>query len=123
MKINDEFNKRGNKVDRSFFPKDRYYFDFNRCKAADGWRQYDTREDAWYFGVWVHLEKREILTYSEGDVVRVTCPDDEHLKAELDAMAEFYGPAPPAAVGFDLDGTKTEFYDPRPEVGKAAEKC
>ena len=63
-----------------------------------------------------HIEWREILTYSEGDVIRVTCPDDEHLRAELDAMAESYGPPPPAAVGYDLDGNRIEYYDDRPEA-------
>ena len=116
-----EINSRGNRIDRSFFHADRYHFDFHRCKAADGWKQYDTNQDAWYFGVWVNLKLREILTYAEGDITRVTCPSDDHLRAELEAMAEFYGDPPPAAIGYDMDGTRTEYYDPRPEVGKAAQ--
>lgn len=33
-------------------------------------------------------------------------------EAELDSMAEFYGPPPPAWIAFDMDaGTRTEIFD------------
>lgn len=125
-----ELNARGNQVIRrwktAFDAEDRYRFDFELCKASDGWQQYDTCQDAWYFGVWVHIEKREIWTYAEGDVTIVKCPDDEHLRAELASMAEFYGDPPPAMVACDMiglqdgklvpEGHVEAYYSPRPTI-------
>jgi len=92
-------------------PDSRYFFDGGECAT---WTQYDTSQDAWYFGVWVDVETRTILTYAEGDVSRVVCPTVETLRAELASMADFYGDPPPMAIGYDLDGTRTEYYDERP---------
>ena len=44
---------------------DRYVIDFAEDFA--GWEQFDTSQDAHYFGVWMHYERRLILTYCEGD--------------------------------------------------------
>lgn len=99
-------------------PEDRYVFDFE-ILVPKGWKQFDTRQDASYFGVWVNLEKRMTFTFAEGDRTLVVCADDAHLKAELDDMVRFYGDAPPAWIAFgESDGkwTRTEIYDPRPEV-------
>lgn len=101
-------------VRRMFLPSERYVIDFD--EGLREWRQYDTRQDASYFGVWVHLGTLETLTYAEGDWSLVTCADRAGLRAELAAMAEFYGAPPPAAVAFGLDGTRTDYFDPRPEV-------
>ena len=110
-------NEHGNTVVSRFVGPyaDRYRYDFELCKAADGWRQYDTNQDAWYFGVWVHESRREIVTFAEGDESRTTCPTVETFRAELAAMAEFYGAPPPAFVVLDGEaGTRTEVYDARP---------
>ncbi len=100
-------------------PEDRYIFDFRVLSRAN-WKQFDTKQDASYFGVWVNLKERKTFTYCEGDRTLVVCPDDAHLKAELDNMVEFYGEAPPAWVAFGQDKsgqwTRTEIFDPRPEV-------
>ena len=81
-----EINKRGNEVIRSWVDADRYLFDFNYCSADKGWKQYDTSQDASYFGVWVHLEKRWTLTFAEGDVILVKCPTQESFIAEIDSL-------------------------------------
>ncbi len=115
-------NGHGNAVERASWPGgERYAFDFERCTKAKGWTQYDTRQDAWYFGVWVNLEQRQIFTYCEGDLSLVTCPDDDHLRAELADAARCYGDPPPAFATYsfpDDDGvvTRTEHYDRRPGV-------
>ena len=50
-------NERGNPTLHTFIPEgDRYQFDFNLCSGARGWTQFDTDQDAWYFGIWVHLK-------------------------------------------------------------------
>lgn len=90
----------------------RYKYDTHRCSSKDGWHQYDTEQDAWYFGVWYHRERRLVVTYAEGDETIVVCQTEESFRAELAEMAEFYGEPPPAFVGIDVDtGTVTEFYD------------
>ena len=90
---------------------DRYFYDF---KALKSWKQYDTHQDAWYFGMWVDLVQMRTFTYCEGDRTLVECPTPESFRAELADAAQFYGDPPPAAVGFDMDGTRTEYYDTRP---------
>jgi hypothetical protein len=84
---------------------------------SDGWRQYDTTNAAWYFGVWVHIGDRKIVTFAEGDLITVDCPTVETFKAELDHMAEFYGDSPPAFTVIDTElGKVTAIYDLRPDV-------
>ncbi|MBA7471765.1 hypothetical protein ES707_07075 [subsurface metagenome] len=111
-----EVNERGNAVFRSFRSTERYRFDFQLCTTDKGWKQYDTDQDAWYFGVWVHVEKRVILTYAEGDISVVKCPTEESYHAELAHMAGFYGPPPPAFITIDpKSGQITKYIDVRPE--------
>ncbi len=118
--LDSRTNERGNEVhsghtcDHYDGDDSRYRFDTGLCR---GWKQYDTDQDAWYFGVWVHLGKRETLTYAEGDVILVVCPDDTHLAAELAHMGEFYGAPPPAFRCIDVEtGAVTHIYDERPVV-------
>jgi hypothetical protein len=86
-----ETNSRGNQVERSFLPTERYRWDFDEKLTAAGWEQYDTDQDAWYFGVWVNKKTLQIRSYAEGDITLVTCPDVEHFNAEIKSMNEFYG--------------------------------
>jgi hypothetical protein len=54
-----EINSRGNKVLRdadadremSGVGDSRDTYDFRLCTTESGWRQFDTEQDAWYFGV------------------------------------------------------------------------
>ena len=104
-------NKLGNKVTDLglFLHIDRYIFDSEYCASEKGWKQYDTTQDASYFGIWVHLEDRLILTYCEGDLTLVDCPDNEHLKAELNAMAKTCGMIHKKARDLKL-GDQTPWY-------------
>ena len=96
---------------------DRYMFDFERCNSKDGWKQYDTDQDASYFGVWVHLKRHLVVTFAEGDLTLVVCYDDEAMKTELKSMGEFYGDPPPAFKVIDVEAnTITHINDERPEV-------
>lgn len=111
-----ELNEHGNIIERWSDHTDRYKYDFNVCSHNKGWVQYDTDQDAWYFGVWVHPIRREILTYAEGDVTHVKCTSTESYKQELKAMNDFYGSPPPAFICIDIDTkTITKVYDERPE--------
>ena len=109
-------NARDNVIHDMFLPDERYSIDFADDFKSEGWKQYDTDQDAHYFGVWVNLKKRLTLTYAEGDWSLVVCQDDAHLKAELADMEQFYGPLPYCAVSYDMDGGKTEYYDERPTL-------
>jgi hypothetical protein len=117
----DEINALGSTVRRRFvFDGDRYYFDCVHCTPEKGWAQYDTKQDAWYFGVWVHEADRQIITYAEGDITVVTSPDAEVFAAELQAMAAFHGAPPPAFVSIDTDtGQVTNHYDASAAHGRA----
>ena len=116
-------NERGNSVYRdgeadTFLEgssEDRYGYDFNLCSAEKGWKQFYTDQDAWYFGVWVHLGKRMIFTYCEGDRILTVCPTIDSFRAELADAEGFYG-APPPAFTIINDGKITEVFDTRPAV-------
>ena len=109
-------NEQDNTVtDRFVGPhRERYHCDFTQCTVDKGWRQYDTSQDASYFGVWVHEGDRRIVTFAEGDETTTECPSPESFKAELASMAAFYGEPPPAFIAIDNDGTRTDYYDTRP---------
>jgi hypothetical protein len=120
MKRETYTNQHGNTVACAFYMyRERYHYDE---KLGAGWYQYDTDQDAPYFGVWVNAELREIVTWAEGDESRTTCPTVESFQAELDSMAECYGPAPAAVRAISRDGSKTETFDPRPGADPVANR-
>lgn len=93
---------------------DRYFFDTLAWAPGAAWQQWDTSSDAWYFGVWVNPQTREILTYAEGDVSLSIFADAQAFAAEIDRMAEFHGAPPPAIVVLDLGAkTRTDYVDNR----------
>lgn len=109
-----EINDRGSDVRRRFFcGRERYTYDFGPCGPNSGWRQFDTDQDASYFGIWVHEGKRQILTFAEGDETLVTAPTAEIFRAELAALADFHGAPPPAFIVIGSDGSRTDVFDPR----------
>jgi len=107
-------NERGNVYLFGFMHRDRYFFDFELCTREKGWRQYDTDQDAWYFGVWVHEQKRLIMTYAEGDLTLTVCGSKESYHEELANMSRIYGEAPRAFAIIFEDGKVVEGYDERP---------
>ena len=112
--MSKEVNERGNTVLRSRRPNgSRYIYDFELCTPSDGWMQFDTDQDAWYFGVWVNPEKRETLTYAEGDVIRVQCPSVESYNAEIKDMCNFYGTTPEFVTIDPEKGERVAYYQDR----------
>lgn len=61
---------------------DRYAFDFVLCSYAQGFAQFDTRQDASYFGTWISPAKRQLVNYAEGDITVTTCETDEEFVRE-----------------------------------------
>ena len=94
----------------------RYRYD-EKLKAAEGWKQFDTSQDAWYFGVWANLRTLQTFCYAEGDTTMTTVTTEDEMRAELKEMEEFYGSPPPAFRVIDFEkGTRTEYYDERPTL-------
>jgi hypothetical protein len=85
-------NERGNTVYSGNAGTDRYIVDFAEDFTAEGWMQFDTRQDAHYFGVWMNPAKLLTLTYCEGDWSLVECPDAAHYNAEVQDACDFYSP-------------------------------
>ncbi|KKL92578.1 hypothetical protein LCGC14_1883300 [marine sediment metagenome] len=107
---------RGSTVSRwHYLDTNRYRWDFGPCGPGTGWDQYDTDQDAWYFGIWVHVTTRRVLTYAEGDLTLVECHTADTFRAELAAMPTFHGDPPPAFRVINVDaGTLTRYYAERP---------
>ena len=69
---------------------ERYDFDFRLCTYQKGWAQIDTTQDAWYYGTWCSPDKRQILSYCEGDMTLNMCESDDEFVAELRKLAEWH---------------------------------
>ena len=87
--MKDELNVNGNKIERSFRPTDRYYFDFRKCSKKNGYAQVDTSQDAHYFGTWANPVTLKVITYLEGDVNEVTCDTPEAFANELRSIKQW----------------------------------
>ncbi len=68
----------------------RYAIDFALCSTDGTWAQLDTEADAPWFGRWVEPFERKILTYREGELIRIDCADDDELAGELRRIARFH---------------------------------
>lgn len=73
-----------------FSPADRYIYDFRYCTLAKGWAQFDSAQDASYFGNWINPGKREWFSYCEGDTTLVRCDDDAEFMAYVRQMVSWY---------------------------------
>lgn len=91
-------NENGNLAARRFVGDVERAGDYEARLSNKGYQRYVTDQDAEYFGVWVNLGDRVIITYCEGDETTITCPTPVSFAAELKQMAEFYGERPP---GYD----------------------
>lgn len=117
--FSDEVNELGNVIERGFNGGfTRYSFDFKMCSYKDGWKQYDTTEDGPHFGIWVHPGKLKIVTFCEGDIILITCKNEQTYHEEIQKMNEFYGPTPPSIITYQFqDGVceRTEIICKRPQ--------
>ena len=79
------------KITRDFRPlSDRYSFDCGPCTTANGFAQIDTRQDASYFGTWANPFRREIVTYTEGDISITQCDNDAEFVTAIRNMHVFH---------------------------------
>lgn len=108
-----ERNARFNTIQRTHANTDRYIVDIAEERCAEGWMQFDTDQDAPYFGQWVNPKTRQTLCYAEGDWSLVTCADDEHYNAEILDACEFYDEGF-EFIAIDIStGTRTEYRQDR----------
>ena len=107
-----ESNQRGNLMTCAFWSAERYAVDFADDFTSEGWEQFDTDQDAAYFGVWVNRTKRLVLTYAEGDWYIVDCANDERYNAEIKSLIEFYSEGYEFKT-IDRDGTPTTYCQDR----------
>jgi hypothetical protein len=70
---------------------ERYSMDFSYCGNRADWYQWDSKQDAWYYGQWVNPVTKQILSYIEGDISLISCQTPDQYRAELDAMTQFEG--------------------------------
>lgn len=109
-----ELTVTGCRIDRGSHQADRYYYD--RTLLVQGWQQYDTKEDAWYFGIWIHIEKRETFTYAEGDISHVIAPNLEAFRSELARLYQYH-PQAPAFISIDPEAcVVTHHFESKPVV-------
>lgn len=73
-----------------FSPADRYVYDFKHCTMANGWAQFDSAQDASYFGNWINPTKREWFSYTEGDTTLIRCADDAEFIAYVRETFAWY---------------------------------
>jgi hypothetical protein len=86
-----ETNRQGNQVHRHFWSTERYVVDFAPDYRDAGWQQFDTDQDAWYFGVWVNPKSFLVLTYCEGDWSLDVCENVAQYNKQIQALIDFYG--------------------------------
>jgi len=104
-------NANGNQVTREFEPADRYLYD--RMLERHGFEQFDTDEDAEYFGIWVSRERGLVFSYIEGDCTTVVCPDDAHFLAEIRSLSCAHPKVASFASTID-EGHVTRYFAERP---------
>jgi len=68
---------------------ERYQFDFGDCSYEKGWAQFDTKQDASYYGTWVHATRFLIFNYCEGDTTLTKCDDEDDFKVELRRLVDW----------------------------------
>ena len=68
---------------------DRYAMDFRECGNRSDWYQYDTDQDAWYYGHWLNPVLRLMVAYVEGDIYVTTCATVDDYRRELEALDAF----------------------------------
>ncbi|MGL5525087.1 MAG: hypothetical protein ACRDCY_15025 [Aeromonas veronii] len=109
-----ELTATGCRIDRGSHQADRYYYD--RTLLAQGWQQYDTEEDAWYYGIWINTRTLETFTYAEGDTSHVMAPNVEVFRSELARLYQYH-PQAPAFISIDVKaGSITHHFETKPEV-------
>lgn len=99
---------------RHFASTGRYVVDFAPGFTSSSWVQFDTPDDAAYFGLWVDPVRWLTLCYTEGDWTFCEFSSAEAYNARIRALCEFHEPTR-YALAIDKDGA-TAYYQDRVEL-------
>jgi hypothetical protein len=66
-------------------PKD---LDFRLCTYLEGWVRIDTKLATSFYRMWCHPDKRQIVSYHDGQITIIRCGGDETFVAEMRRTAE-----------------------------------
>lgn len=105
---------RGETIYDEFLPATRYVVDFASDFGPEGWKQYDTDQDAEFYGTWVNAGQRLTLSYCEGDWTLCTYADAAAYRAAIVRMNEFHGEGSVCRT-IDANGTYTVHRQDRAE--------
>ncbi len=100
------------KIIRTRHEGERYDFDFGTCSFKKGFAQFDTKQDASWFGTWVNPFTLKYVCFAEGDLEIKDC----------DTTEEFCEVVRHAATlnGFEgIDAMKQDHKDKFAELGLA----
>lgn len=76
-------------IEKTFIQSGRHAFDFSGLLGKYGWHQFDTGQDASWYGNWVNPHTLQIVSYVEGDIYLVTCENGETFFEEITEMKNF----------------------------------
>ena len=79
------------KITREFCEGDRYLYDWGPCSADKGFAQFDTDQDASYYGNWVNPFALVLFSYAEGDCATTECGSVSEFVGEVRAAVEWHG--------------------------------
>ena len=82
---------------------------FAYMSHSRAWATYPTSQDNWYYAVYFNPELRQIVTYAEGDLTRVTCDSADQFESELASLARFHGTRR-SPCGYSHDDAETVVY-------------
>lgn len=101
-------NTNGCGIERRFFlGRDRTHYDFNECSSSN-WCQFETNQDDIQFGIWVNIQDRIVITFTEGEEYRVLASDEKSFRNELSDLLKSYRPGPSLSV--IGDNTVTQYF-------------
>lgn len=95
-----------------FYDTDRYIVDYSEDFKELGWEQFDTDQDAPYFGQWVNPKTLQTLCYAEGDWTLIQCDTITAYNEEIQKCIDFYGDGMIADV-MDRKGAWTRYIQDR----------
>ena len=78
-----------NRLEEWFCSSERYPMDFNFCGMKSDWYQFDTAQDAPYYGSWCNPRLLMLLSYTEGDIYLIHCETPDQYRAEIEALEKF----------------------------------
>ncbi|MBN1137666.1 MAG: hypothetical protein JXM73_13855 [Anaerolineae bacterium] len=84
--------------------------DYFHDNLPPDWEPWLTRQDTWYFGVWINQRTFEIIICYRRELIYMRYAGREDLGRQLQAMSKVHGPPPVDSTWISEDGTIVEYY-------------